>query len=323
MRASVRLVLLAALALAVLWVCGMPFYFLEVNVLTGAKLGPAVYRIATWGNTLIAASTVLYMANLYFSLETVGKWATRLAAAGASVLVVDIGVHMLGLSRVSTSSEYAYMDIYDVISVLVPMAVIWSLVVEHVNRNRTAGAFVMPVVLCFVGMEMWLLAQQAGNRALLTGGFRDYWGYAYVLVHIIGYGAFIVAGGTGLLYLLRYQLDVHKHPRAARFLPDSWRAQHLMISGICIGVPMFTLALFLAVGWGLGAEMWKTYAWFKSLWIMGVLGFYAVLLYVLFTRSMPGHRMAWWAVVGLGVTLAAFLGTQVLTLGIPATPAGA
>jgi hypothetical protein len=324
-QASIRLVVLTALAVGVLWFLGMPFFVQEIHVLTGSGLAPASYRLATWGNTLVACATVLYVANLYFSLDRVGIWATRLAETGAAVLVADVGAHLLGLIPSSLrGTQYSYVDFYDMISVLVPMAVIWYLVVERVNRNRTAGALVMPVILCFIGLEIWLLAEHAGNRsALISGFFRDYWGHAYLLTHVIGYGAFVLAAVSGLLHLLREQIDHSKlRPIASRFLPDAWRTQQLIISAISVGVPVFALALFLAVGWGLGSETWKTYAWVKDLWITAVLTFYGVLLHRLFTRNMPGHRMAWLAVVGLGVTLAAFLGTEVVALGMPAAPNG-
>jgi hypothetical protein len=323
-QASIRLVLLTALALGVLWFLGMPFFIQEIHVLTGSGLAPASYRLATWGNTLLAAATVLYVANLYFSLDRVGMWATRLAEIGAAVLVADVGAHLLGLVPAPLrGTQYSYVDFYDMISVLVPMAVIWYLVVERVNRNRTAGALVMPVILCFIGLEIWLLAEHAGNRSVLISGFfRDYWGHAYLLAHIIGYGAFVLAAAAGVLHLVRVEVDRHgiRHPIASRLLPDAWRAQQMMISSISVGVPVFALALFLAIGWGLGSETWKTYAWVNDLWIAAVLTFYGVLLHRLFTRNMPGHRLAWWSVVGLGVTLAAFLGAEVLTLGMPAAP---
>lgn len=323
-QTSLRLILLAVLALAALWLSGMPFFFEEVRLLGGSGRSSA-YRLATWGNTLIAASTALYMANRYLSVDAVGRWATWLAGAGAAVLVADIGAALLGVApELPVAYHTPVLHFDEAISVMVPMAVICYLVVERVNQERTAGAFVMWTILCFIGLEVWLVASSAGSSSALIRGFHDYWGQAYVLAHVIGYGAFVVAAGTGILFLARQHLDARgiRHPLVTRWLPDSWSARTAMVSAIGVGVPVFALALFLALVWALGAGMQETFAWFKGLWVAGVLAFYAAFLYLLVTRIMPGPRMAWLTVLGLGLTLAAFLATHVLSHDMAATFSG-
>jgi hypothetical protein len=307
------------MALATLWFSGMPFFLQDVRILAGSGFRTMSYHLVTWGNTLIAAATVLYVANPYLSVRPVGKWASRLAIAGSVVLVLDLAARLLGVVRVSGIIRQPYVDIYDVVSVIVPMAVIWYLVVEHASRSRAAGVLIMPVIVILIGVEMWLLAENAGSTQFLLIGLRDYWGQAYLVAHVVGYGAFVLAAITGVAYLARCHLEIQeeRHPLATRFLPDSWTAQTRMLSGISVGVPVFALALVFATVWGLGAEKnWGSYSWFHGLWIVSVLAFYVAFLYVLHTRSMPGHRMAWWTIGGLGVSLATFLGTHVLTLGI-------
>jgi ABC-type transport system involved in cytochrome c biogenesis permease subunit len=315
-QTSLRLVLLAVLALAALWLSGMPFFFEEVRLLSGSGRSSGAYRLVTWGNTLIAASAALYMANRYLSVDAVGRWATRLAGAGAAVLVADIGAAPLGLAPELPVVYHApVLQYHEAISVMVPMAVICYLVVERVNQERAAGAFVMWTILCIIGLEVWLLASSAGNSSALISGFHDYWGQAYLLAHVIGYGAFVVAAGTGILFLARQHLEARgiRHPLVTRWLPDSWGARTVMLSAIGVGVPVFALALFLALVWALGAGMQETFAWFKGLWVAGVLALYGAILHLLVTRIMPGPRMAWVTVLGLALTLAAFLATHVVS----------
>jgi hypothetical protein len=119
-----RLILLAVLALAALWLSGMPFFFEEVRLLSGSGRSSGAYRLATWGNTLIAASAALYMANRYLSVDAVGRWATRLAGAGAAVLVADIGAAPLGLAPELPVVYHApVLQYHEAISVMAPMAV--------------------------------------------------------------------------------------------------------------------------------------------------------------------------------------------------------
>jgi hypothetical protein len=324
-QTSPGILFLAALVVVALWFSGMPFFLQEARLLISSGPRSSNFWLITLGNTLIATATVLYVANFFLTLKTVWPWASRLAAGGAGLLIADIILQVFGLGRVSANVLESYLALYNLVSVIVPMAVIWYLVIEHAHRRSAAGAFVMPVILCLIGLEMWLIAERAGDPSLILSGFVSYWGQAYLLAHVIGYGAFVLAAMAGMLYLVRYQLDTRgrPYPAAARFLPDSWRAQTLILSCLGVGVPVFVLALFFATGWGLGAAAWKIIAWLKGLWILTVLGFYGGLLYVLHTRSMPGHRMAWWSVAGLAATLATYLATQVLTLAIAAPPPAA
>jgi len=316
---SWRLVMLAGVGVAVLFLAGVPFFLQEVQLMSGG-VHQNGYRLATAGNSLLALSAALYVAHLMMGLGVAGKWASRLAAAGALVLALDLGSHLLGLGRFSQMSEHSPIDAYDVVSVLVPMLVAWYLIVEKITDSRAAGAFVMPIVLSLVGAEMWFLAEHAGSRDLVLSGYRNYWGQAYLVAHVVGYTAFVLAAAVGVLYLLRYHVDPLgiRHPRASRFLPDTWRAQTLIVSMVGIGVPVFVIAMFFAAGWFLGSAGWSDYAWIKNLWVVLVLGFYACFLYVMYSRSLAGHHMAWWAVSGLAFTLAAFIGSHLLSLGIPA-----
>jgi len=317
-RTTWRLVALSALGVGALFLAGIPFFIEEMRLLAGGfELNG--YRLATAGNSFLALSAALYGAHLMLGLREAGKWATRMAGLGALILAMDLGSHFLGLSRISQAPDHSPIDAYDVISLVVPMVVAWYLIVEKVTESRAAGAFVMPIVLSLVGAEMWFLAEHAGSRDILLTGYRNYWGQAYLVAHIVGYGAFVLAAAVGVLYLLRYHLDPLgiRHPRTTRFLPDTWRAQTLIVSLVGIGVPVFVIALFFAAGWFLGSAGWNDYAWVKNLWVVLVLGFYASFLYVMYSRSLSGHHMAWWAVSGLGLTLAAFLGGHLLTLALP------
>ncbi len=310
---------LLALALAVLgglWLSGVPLFLQEVRTLTGANGSSAAYRLATCGNTLLAVSAVMYVANLLLSLEQVGRWASRFAAAGAFVLALNAGSHMLGLERLSVADRLSFLDLYDGLSAVVPILVACYLLAEHAGRNRNAGAVVMPLIVGLIGVEMWLLAQDAGSRDALAHGFRQYWGHAYLVAHLVGYGAFVIAAGVGLLFLLRRHLESggRRLPSALRRLPDGWKAQNWMLSGVAAGVPVFVLALFLVAGWSFGAGAPGAYVQAKAAWIVSLLAFYGAFLYALYSRSMSGQRMAWWTVAGLGLSLALFLGAHLLAL---------
>ena len=307
-------VALAVVVLAALWLWGLPLFLAEVRLLTASAPGSGHYRLATCGNTLLAASAALYVGNLLLSLELVGRWASRFAAAGALLLAVDAGSHLLGLGRLRVGQELSFLDLYDAFAMVVPMVVASYLLVEHAGHNRGSGAFVMPLVLCLVGVEMWLLAQGAGSRDALLEGFREYWGHAYLVAHVLGYGAFAAAAAVGLLHLLRSHLASRgrRLPPALRRLPDGWRAQNWMLSAVAAGVVVFALALFFAAGWGFTAGAPGPYAAARMAWVVSVLAFYGIFLGALYSRAMSARRMAWWTIAGLAVSLALFRGVHLL-----------
>lgn len=313
------LIALALLALGGLWLSGMPLFLEDVRLFIGSGKHSDSYRLATCGNTLLALSAIMYVGNLLLSLEQVGRWATRIAGAGALVLAVNAGSHLLGLGRLSAGAELSPHELYDAFSAIVPMLVACYLLVEHANHNRHSGAFVMPLIVCLIGVEMWLLAQGAGSRDAILLGFREYWGHAYLVAHLVGFGAFVIAAGVGLLFLLRRHLESggRRLSPALQRLPNGWKAQNWMLSAVAAGVLVFGLALFFVAGWGLGAGALTPYAKAKAIWVASVLAFYGAFLYALYSRNMSGQRMAWWTVAGLALSLALFLGVHQLGLSAP------
>lgn len=300
--------------LVVLWSAGMPFYFDDLALLLTSKSGaPAAYRWATTANTLLAASTALYVANLWFASDSAGRLASWLAGLGAMGLLADILTRAALPEIVGRSVAGLERGSVELSALIVALAVGLWLLAERMLVAREAGAFVMPVVMCGVAAQIWLINGSTGGSGFAAfSGLSAYWGQAFVVAQVIGYGAFLLAALAGILYLVRFGLE--PGDRLLGGLPDLWRLYGLMVTALAIGLPVFTLAALLLGGWSLDSNGASWTSMSRSTWALLVLGVYGVLAWLLFRRPMQGLRLAWWSIVGFGVTQAAYIAMHLVPL---------
>ena len=90
----------------------------------------------------------------------------------------------------------------------------------------------------------------------------------------------------------------------------------VMYKAIALGFAFFTVATILGALWA--AEAWGGYwSWDpKETWALIVWLNYAAWLHMRLTRGWRGTPMAWWAIIGLFVTLFAFLGVNMFLSGL-------
>ncbi len=301
--------------------------YLETAILTPAIQLDRLYtfKVIGYANLVLVASTVLYVLHLWFGSETVGRWASRLAVAGAAGLVLTLLVRWIETYYLRRPGHVPLNVLYEMMALFSTITIVIYLVMERVYRTRSAGAFVMIIVLGAVLFQIWLLASgqaAAGSRIPLL---RSYWIYAHVMANFLGYGAFAVAAAMGAAYLVRGWVGSLPLPHlampagfAADALPDLQRIGDSMHKAILLGFPLFTVATVLG---GVAAfDAWGRYwAWDpKETWALMVWLTYASYFYFRYVARWNGRRMAWWAIAGFGVTVFCFLGVRTLWPGLHA-----
>ncbi|NOR41159.1 MAG: c-type cytochrome biogenesis protein CcsB, partial [Gammaproteobacteria bacterium] len=92
--------------------------------------------------------------------------------------------------------------------------------------------------------------------------------------------------------------------------------EDVMYKSIALGFTFFTLATIFGALWA--AEAWGGYwSWDpKETWALIVWLNYAAWLHMRLTKGWHGAPMAWWSVIGLFVTLFAFLGVNMFLSGL-------
>lgn len=297
--------------LVALWAVGMPFYFQEAGALLGAGVRTGTsYRLATLANTLLAASTALHLASLWFCSDLTRRLAAWLAGSGAGCLALDIlfrsaaaGIDGRALISVETVA-------YQLAALLVAVTVVGLLTAERTLRSTTAGAFIMPLVMGGVVTQIWLINHGAATPGFAVfAGLRAYWGQAYLVAQVIGYGAFLGAALLGILYLARYAAEElgMEERSALRALPGLWRLYSMMASAIAAGFPVFALAALMIVAWTVDGGAWDWASLARLAWVAGVVVLYGFLAGLLVWRAPSGPRLAVLSVLGFGVTLLGFV----------------
>ncbi|MBU2478450.1 MAG: c-type cytochrome biogenesis protein CcsB, partial [Gammaproteobacteria bacterium] len=142
------------------------------------------------------------------------------------------------------------------------------------------------------------------------------WMKIHVPANFIGYGAFALAAMVGFAYIFRHRQEQRPGGAANSRLPALELLDDVMYKSIALGFAFFTLATILGALWA--AEAWGGYwSWDpKETWALIVWLNYAAWLHMRLTKGWRGTPMAWWAVVGLFVTLFAFLGVNMFLSGL-------
>jgi cytochrome c-type biogenesis protein CcsB len=276
------------------------------------------YKLTGYANVLLGVATVFYLAHLRFTTLAVGKWASGLATAGAIGLLVALLTRWYESHQVLEEGHVPISNLYEVTVFFTALTTLIYLVLESHSRNRHPGAFVMPIVMAGIGFELWLVSiGQAGPQNLVPA-LKSYWMHAHVLANFIGYGAFAVACGGGVMYLVRHRAEAQGRSGslAMRVLPPLKETDDLMYRAIAIGFITFTIATILGAAWAYDA--WGGYwSWDpKETWSLIVWITYAVYLHLRFVKGWSGTSMAWWAILGFGVTLFCFLGVNMFLSGL-------
>ncbi len=174
----------------------------------------------------------------------------------------------------------------------------WLLKYHHDHPSRLI-AILVPVSI-FVVIGGWALAVGYKEDGAFTAGnvlFALGKGFAWAAV----------LGVIGWLTL---------RDRAYRALPSLELMDDVMYKAIALGFAFFTIATILGAMWA--AEAWGGYwSWDpKETWALIVWLNYAAWLHMRFTKGWRGQPMAWWAIIGLFITLFAFLGVNMFLSGL-------
>jgi cytochrome c-type biogenesis protein CcsB len=187
------------------------------------------------------------------------------------------------------------------------------LIIEWRMKNKTIGIFVVPVA--FLAMAYASIAPAVNNRiAPLIPALQSNWLTIHVVTCFMGYAAFTVAFGCGLIYLLK-NMENGDAEKTADFLgkfPALATLDTLIHQNIAFGF------VFLTIGIMTGS-IWAHYAWGsywswdpKETWSLITWLIYAIMLHSRQARDWRGQRMAILALVGFACVLFTYLGVNYL-----------
>jgi cytochrome c-type biogenesis protein CcsB len=187
------------------------------------------------------------------------------------------------------------------------------LTIEWRTKNRSLGAFVVPVA--FLCMAFASLSPGINSRIQpLIPALQSNWLTSHVLTCFLGYAAFTVAFALGLMVLLKARDGNPGEgvPRFLRLIPDMDSLDELIYQSTVLGF------VFLTIGIMTGS-VWAHYAWGsywswdpKETWSLITWLVYAIMLHSRYVRGWRGKRMAVMAIIGFISVLITYLGVNYL-----------
>ncbi|HJV88653.1 MAG TPA: cytochrome c biogenesis protein CcsA [Noviherbaspirillum sp.] len=291
--------------------------YLETGVLSsGTRIDDLfIFRLSGYANLLLISSTILYVGQLWSTSETIGRWASGLALLGATVSITSLLWRWFETYFLHRVGHVPLDSLYDTMTLLCAVTVLIYLVMERVYRARTAGPFVMLIVLVAVLFQIWLSAHDEAISGNHLHVLKSYWMYAHVLGSIVGYAAYAVAAFMAAGYLARERAESRGQTTgfAMTALPERGFMDDISGKAMLLGFPVFCVATALGLVWLYevrgGHWMWEpmvTWALFVCL-ASGLTVCLRLLL------KPAAGTAAWWTVVGFGLTILAYTGAQRLS----------
>lgn len=266
-----------------------------------------------WMSALFVMATATYFLAMFARSEFTGAVASAMTWSATAMGMVGLLVRWRETYLVNP--DFGHIPVSNLYEVFVLFSIITALIYLYYEgryRTRAMGGFVLLVISSAVGFLLWYsFTRDAHVIQPLVPALQSYWMKIHVPANFIGYGSFALAAMVGVAWLLSNRL-----PAFAARLPDREILDDVMYKSIALGFAFFTVATILGALWA--AEAWGGYwSWDpKETWALIVWLNYAAWLHMRLTKGWRGAPMAWWSVVGLFVTLFAFLGVNMFLSGL-------
>ena len=265
-----------------------------------------------WMSALVFIATGAYWLGLLARSDFAEK--TGSALTWCAVTMGTTGLLVRWYESYLIGTDVGHIPVSNLYEVFVLFSLITGLLYLYYEgryATRRMGAFVLLVISAAVAFLLWYsFSREAHEIQPLIPALQSYWMKVHVPANFIGYGAFALAAMIGVADLL-----VRRGILASR-LPSLEVLGDVMYKAIAIGFAFFTIATILGALWA--AEAWGTYwQWDpKETWAFIVWLNYAAWLHIRLTKGLRGPMLAWWAVIGLLVTVFAFVGVNMFLSGL-------
>ena len=154
---------------------------------------------------------------------------------------------MIGL-RSSITGHGPYTSSFEVMSFFSWIIVLVFLVTEWKYRIKDLGAFIMPLVF----LTLFYSAFLSKESALFPQSEIMFWLTLHRTLSILGYGAFTIAFGAGIMYLIQeHQVKSKKLGIMYFRMPSLEVLDDLNFKVIAVGFPLFTLGFMTGSIWNI------------------------------------------------------------------------
>jgi cytochrome c-type biogenesis protein CcsB len=251
----------------------------------------------TLAYALLWLALLAYGVHLAHSRRQVGQAATGLAVVAWMLLTGGLVQRGLAAGHwpLTNRYEFALCFTWAILAVYLLLETTW--------HERKAGAFVLAVALV---AATYAVTRPAADRSIapLLPALRSLWLQIHVLTALVGYAAFAVAAGLGLLLWAFHP----RSPLSHLPLPAEDEVAHAMERAIGLGFPWLTLGILTGAIWAQNA--WGRYwGWDpKETWALVTWLWYLLVLHARPLRRWRGRRFAALVIAGFALVLFTFAG---------------
>ncbi len=251
------------------------------------------------------AGFVFFTLYLGINNRIISKIATTAMSAGFPPQTVAI------ILRWHYSGHPPFTNMFEYMTVMSWMAVATFIFVLLRFKKPIIGSFIAPVT--FILMVSASMLPKQINQQLMPA-LQDIWLYIHVSLAAIGEGAFAVAFGVSVLYLVRQVVDGRTRGAGlADRLPQLSTLDEINYRAISIGFPLFTIgALFAGAIWA--DRAWGTFwSWDpKEVGSLVIWIFYVLFLHARYQHGWKGRKAAIMSIIGFCMVLFSFFGNLFL-----------
>ena len=246
------------------------------------------FWIAVW---LYGMSFIAYLYGLVFRRESWIRYGWYLAMAGFVPQSISIGI------RWGITGHPPVMRAYENSMLSGWIIIVLFFLVRRWHRNvEVIGVAVMPVILLMLGNGV----MTKPYLEPMSPPFKSNWLWLHVFFAWIAYGAFCIAAGFGLMYLIKRRVDAKKG--GADFferLPALPVMNDLMLRTVIFGFIALTVEIGAGALWA--NNLWGRYwgwdpveTWSLITWLI-----YGIVIHLGMTLGWKGGRMAWLVIIAL------------------------
>lgn len=261
-------------------------------------------------------STLLYVALVVFNAPKIGKIATGFTAFAwliqtAGLLLRWSESYQMGIGHAPLT------NMYESVVFFAWVIIILYLLIEIKFKTKVIGAFAVP--FAFLAMAYGSFSTDISKTINpLVPALQSNWLISHVVTCFIGYAAFAVAAGLGIMYLLKNMSTTSKQDNvdSSTRLPSLSVLDSIIHSTMVFGFIWLTAGIITGAVWANSA--WGTYwSWDpKETWSLITWFFYALTLHARYTRGWSGKPIAFMAILGFVSVIFTYYGVNFLLSGL-------
>lgn len=265
-------------------------------------------------------ASIVYIAIFVFRAEKIGIVASVVTlisflAHTAGLILRWIESYQMGYGHAPLSNMYESLVFF---AWAIAIFYLW---LEWKFKNRLIGAFAVP--FAFLSMAYASFASEISSEIKpLVPALQSNWLIAHVVTCFIGYAAFAVAGGIGIMYLLKDRHEEGQKQQGAEAggllstLPPLRIIDDITYKCIVFGFVWLSAGIITGAIWA--NEAWGTYwSWDpKETWSLITWFVYAAALHARFVKGWSGRRIAWIAIIGVFSVIFTYYGVNFLLSGL-------